>query len=204
MTAQPVHTGVARPDLTLPPAEAEALRMAYGDASCILEYGSGGSTVLASELPGKRIFSVESDPDWAAKMCGYFAENPGESPVDMVTADIGPTKEWGHPVDHSAWRRFPAYPLAVWDRLEAEGQTPEVVLVDGRFRAGCALATAFRTQRPVTLLFDDYTPRKAYHAVEDFLGRPVTIGRMAVFDISPMPVPQDRLLRVIELISAPL
>lgn len=204
MSAQPVPSAVARPDLTLPVAEAEALRMAYGAASSILEYGSGGSTVLASELAGKRIISVESDADWAAMMRGWFAENPGESLVELIHADIGPTKEWGHPAGDAGWRKFPAYPLAVWDDVVPQGLAPDVVLVDGRFRAGCALATAFRTTRPVTLLFDDYTPRKAYHAVEEFLGQPEIIGRMAVFDISPMPVPADRLLRVIELMCAPV
>ncbi|WP_407493491.1 hypothetical protein [Pseudooceanicola sp. MF1-13] len=184
----------------MPAEEAAALRMAYEDASCILEYGSGGSTVLASELSGKQIISVESDADWAAMMRAWFEENPGASAVDMVHADIGPTKDWGHPEGHEDWRKFPAYPLKVWDRDIA----PDVVLVDGRFRAGCALATAFRTQKPVTLLFDDYTPRKAYHAVEDFLGQPEKIGRLAVFDISPLPIPADRLLRVIELMCAPL
>lgn len=42
----------------MPPAEAEALRMAYEEAEVILEYGSGGSTVVAAELPGKHVTSV--------------------------------------------------------------------------------------------------------------------------------------------------
>ena len=176
------------------------LRQAYAEAGEILEYGSGGSTVMASELPGKTIVSVESDADWAQMMRDWFSENPGQSAVEMVHADIGPTKEWGHPQDHSEWRRFPAYPLKVWDR----GIAPDVVLVDGRFRIGCALATAFRTAKPVTLLFDDYADRRAYARVEEFLGKPEVVGRMARFEVSPMPVPQDRLLRGIELICAPL
>lgn len=200
MSAQPVQQGVQRPELTLPQAEAAALRMAYEDATCILEYGSGGSTVLASEMAGKRVVSVESDPEWAAMMRDWFTTNPGASAVEIVHADIGPTKEWGHPAGPTEWRKFPGYPLAVWD----SGFAPDVVLVDGRFRVGCALAVAFRTEKPVTLLFDDYLPRKAYHVVEEFLGQPEIIGRMAVFEISPMAIPKDRLLRVIELICAPL
>lgn len=200
MTAATHSTGVSRPELTLPEAEAAAVGEAYARASEILEYGSGGSTVLASEMSGKRITSVESDPDWAQMMRDWFAVQPGLSAVDMVHADIGPTKEWGHPQDESLWRRFPAYPLKVWDADIA----PDVVLVDGRFRVGCALATAFRTAKPVELLFDDYTDRKPYHRVEEFLGSPEVVGRMARFKVSPLPVPQDRLLRVIELICAPL
>lgn len=200
MSAAAHKQGVQRPELTMPEAEAAVLRHAYEQAGTILEYGSGGSTVLASELPGKRIVSVESDPDWTQMMRDWFEENPGLSAVEMVHADIGPTKDWGHPEDESTWRRFPAYPLKVWD----SGLAPDVVLVDGRFRIGCALATAFRTARPVTLLFDDYADRRPYHRVEEFLGQPEIVGRMARFEVSPMPVPQDRLLRVIELICAPL
>ena len=184
----------------MPEAEAAALREAYRLAGAILEYGSGGSTVVASELPGKTIVTVESDPDWAAMMRAWFAENPGQSAVEVIHADIGPTKAWGHPAGTEDWRKFPAYPLEVWER----GVAPDVVLVDGRFRVGCALATAFRTAKPVTVLFDDYFGRAAYHRVEEFLGSPERVGRMALFEVSPMPVPQDRLLRVIELICAPL
>lgn len=184
----------------MPEAEAAVLRAAYEGAECILEYGSGGSTVLAAGFPGKRIVTVESDADWAQMMRDWFAENPGESRVEVVHGDIGPTRDWGHPVDESEWRRFPAYPLRVWDR----GIAPDVVLIDGRFRVGCALATAFRTTKDVIVMFDDYADRKAYHRVEEFLGTPEMVGRMALFEVFPQPVPQDRLLRVIELISAPL
>jgi len=200
MPAAAVHKGIERPELTMPEAEAAVLRQAYGAAASILEYGSGGSTVLASELPGKTVVSVESDAGWAAMMRGWFAEHPGASPVEVVHADSGPTKDWGHPADHEGWRRFPSYPLRVWER----GIAPDVVLVDGRFRVGCALATAFRSEKPVTLLFDDYAERKAYHRVTEFLGQPRMVGRLAIFEVTPMPVPADRLLRVIELICAPL
>ncbi len=191
----------SRPELTLPEAEAIALSKAYAGAECVLEYGSGGSTVMAAEL-GKLVWSVESDPDWAQMMRDYFAANPPLGEVHIVHADIGPTKEWGHPVDDSEWKQFPRYPLGVWDK---PGFThPDVVLVDGRFRVGCAFATAFRITRPVTLYFDDYGDRKRLHAIEDFLGKPDDmIGRMARFDITPTPVPRDKLLRVVQLMMRP-
>ena len=51
---------ITRPELTLPEAEAALLRETYDRAGVILEYGSGGSTVLAAEQPGKTVPSVES------------------------------------------------------------------------------------------------------------------------------------------------
>ena len=194
---------ISRPELTLPEAEAARVRAAYERAQVILEYGSGGSTAMAAEMPGKTVFSVESDPDWAAMMQGWFATNPParDTRVQVLWSDIGPTKAWGHPRDRSAYLRYATYPLGVWDL--AEFRQPDVVLVDGRFRPGCALATAFRTTRPVTLLVDDYAPRRQYHGLETWLGAPRLTGRMAEFEVGPMPVPADRLTEMIEMMTRP-
>ena len=56
------------PRLTLPPEAAVALADAYADAGVILEYGSGGSTVLAAGMAGRTVFSVESDAAWLREM----------------------------------------------------------------------------------------------------------------------------------------
>ena len=194
---------VQRPELTMPEAEAALLRDHYARAAVILEYGTGGSTVMASEMPGKTVFAVESDKDWAQMMRGWLAQNPpvAGTEVDVIWSDVGATKEWGRPVDDSEWRRYPRYPLQVWQLPEFKH--PDVVLVDGRFREGCALAACFLAQRPITLLFDDYAGRSQYHHVEEFLGSPELTGRMARFDITPQPVPPERLLRIMQLTVRP-
>ncbi|MFY0680074.1 MAG: hypothetical protein JXR13_05815 [Thalassovita sp.] len=190
-----------RPELTFPDAEAAAIRAAYGAAEVILEYGSGGSTVLAAEL-GKMVWTIESDKDWADMMKAWFRDNPTPGKAHVVYSDIGPTREWGQPVDDSGWKRYARYPLGVWDNDRFKH--PDVVLVDGRFRVGCALATAYRITRPVTLYFDDYAGRERLHVVEEFLGAPAEIiGRMARFEISPQSVPADRLLKMVQLMSRP-
>jgi hypothetical protein len=194
---------ISRPELTMPEQEAALLRALYADASVILEYGSGGSTVMAAEMPGKTIFSVESDRDWAQMMRGWFAQNAPEqgTQVDVIWSDIGATKEWGFPAGNGSWHRYARYPLEVWSLPEFK--QPDVVLVDGRFRTGCALATAFNTKKPVDLLFDDYAPRRHYHRVEPYLGKPELTGRMARFRVEPMAVPAERLLNVIEMMTKP-
>lgn len=65
---------IERPALTLPPEEAEWVCSHYQAANVILEYGSGGSTVLASELSGKKVFSVESDKMWYRMMKRYLRQ----------------------------------------------------------------------------------------------------------------------------------
>lgn len=201
MNLQSTH--VERPALTMPKAEAGVLRAAYERAGTILEYGSGGSTVLAAEMPGKHVTSVESDRKWVRMMKRWFAVHPPakDTRVDVVWANIGPTRNWGHPDDMDEWRRFAGYPLAVWRR---DGfRHPDVVLVDGRFRIGCALACAFNITRPVTLLFDDYTGRSWFHQVEEFLGEPEIVGRMGIFEVTPQPIPADRLLSIIRFLQRP-
>lgn len=179
-----------RPVLTMPETEAEALTAAYRDASVILEYGAGGSTLLASDM-GKTVFSVESDAKWIARIQEWFDGHKAKGRVVLHHANIGPTGKWGMPTGARSFRSFPGYALSVWAREDF--QHPDVVLVDGRFRPACLLATAFHIQRPVTVLFDDYAERDAYHGVEDMF-RPVRMhGRMAEFHLEPTPVPAERL-----------
>ncbi len=179
------------PELTMPQAEAAHLRAAFAQARVILEYGSGGSTVIAAELPEKTVFSVESDVDWLENMRGYFAAQPPVAALHLHHGDIGPTRDWGHPADDTEFRRWPNYPNSVWDRDDFKN--PDLVLIDGRFRVACFLTTLFRSTAPVTVLFDDYLDRKSYHAVEDLVKPSAMIGRMAQFDLMPMTIPADRL-----------
>lgn len=193
-------TIINRPELTLPDEEATQVRAAYKRAKVILEYGSGGSTVLASELPGKRVFSVESDQAWAHMMRAYLdANSPAKgTAVEVIWADVGPTKKWGYPIDLNSYLQYPTYPLGVWARPDFV--EPDVVLIDGRFRVGCAIATALNITKPVQVLFDDYALRKRYHIVENFFGRPTLHGRMAEFIVEPMPLAADRLLDVVQMV----
>jgi len=171
------------PALSFPPAEAELLRSTYGITRVILEYGSGGSTILASEQPGKLIFSVESDRNWSIRLQAEIDARDLPSPAHLCHVDIGPTGDWGRPVSSDAWTRFHRYPLAIWD--EPFFRQPDVVLIDGRFRPACFMAVLLRTRKPVTVLFDDYTTRPVYHSVEAFLTPSEIVGRVAVFEVSP-------------------
>lgn len=176
-------TPLKRPELTMPPQEAALLRKEYAAASVILEYGAGGSTLVAAEMTGKQVFAVESDGDWIAMMKEWFAANPPSSQITLHHGDIGPTVDWGRPKSESQWRRFLNYPLTIWDHPALVH--PDVVLIDGRFRVGCFLATLMRITRPVTVLFDDYANRKAYHIVEQFYEPIARVGRMARFEVAP-------------------
>lgn len=192
---------VDRPVLTMPDVEAAWLRRAYEAASCILEYGSGGSTIMAGEMAGKTVFSVENDAKWATKMETWFAQSPAVADLTIVRQKTGKTREWAMPKNSDKWRNFAAYPLEVWTRPDF--QQPDVVLVDGRFRAGCLLTCLYMTEKPIQVYFDDYRRRTIYHAVESYVKPAEIQGRMARFDIEPTTVPRKDLLNIINLLQRP-
>lgn len=192
---------VPRPTLTLPAEEAVAVAAAYGAARVILEYGSGGTTAMAAEMAGKTVFSVESDANWLGSMAHWFDQNTPVAKLHLHHADIGPTKAWGHPADDSQIRDWPGYAISVWDLDDFPN--PDTVLIDGRFRTACFLTCLFRSTQPMTVLWDDYLGRPAYHRVEDLVKPVAMIGRMARFEISPMAFPVDRLAWVIDTYLRP-
>lgn len=171
------------PELTFPEAETTLLRDTYEQASVILEYGSGGSTVLAAKMLGKLVFSVESDRAWALRLQVRIDEAELPSPATVYHVDIGPTGAWGRPLDQAHWPKFHNYPVAIWD--EPFFRHPDVVLIDGRFRVACMMTVMVRAKRPITVLFDDYAEREPYHIVEEKLTPREIVGRMAVFDVTP-------------------
>jgi hypothetical protein len=172
--------------LTFPAAETAFVKAAYPKAKVILEYGSGGSTVLAAES-GCRVISVESDKAWAARLTEHLATISDTAKVHH--ADIGRTGAWGVPMKANEYPKFHAYALSVWDRPDFE--EPDLVLIDGRFRASCLVAVLLRAKRPTTVLFDDYAKRKYYHGVEKLARKEEMIGRMARFTVTPGSIPAE-------------
>ncbi len=174
------------PEFTFPDAEADLVRRTYRGASCILEYGSGGSTAYAASLDGVTCFSVESDPVWGAKMANWVAAH-GKGRTHIHYANIGPTRAWGYPKDYSQdnIRKYRRYTRSVWQR--GDFVRPDVILIDGRFRVWCFLTVMARIRKPTRVLFDDYKNRDAYHFVEQYFEPTDLVGRMAVFDITRTP-----------------
>ena len=191
-----------RPELTMPVAEAALLRKSYAQADVILEYGSGGSTCEAAEMAEKTVFSVESDKNWCDGLRQWFVGHPPRANLHLHHVDLGPTEKWGKPQSDKHWRRFHRYPYSIWQTQDF--RHPDVVLVDGRFRAACFLATLFSITRPINLLFDDYTDRASYHEVE-FFGPPTQIhGRMALFELIPTPIPQSKMPWIFDVFTRQL
>jgi hypothetical protein len=190
------------PELTFPAEVAVWVRDAYEQATTILEYGSGGSTAMASKMIGKTVFSVESATPWHRAMTTWLDENPPVSDIRLHHQNIGKTRAWGWPENETHWRKFPKYALSVWQRDDFEH--PDLVLIDGRFRVGCFLATLLSITKPVTVLFDDYVGREQqYQLCETFAPITQTLGRMVKFELNPTQLDPKRLLDVVVAFSKP-
>ena len=165
---------------------AEFFRCMLRRAKLYVEFGSGGSTILADRL-GIRTISVEGDRYFAAAVRRRLTG----SSVTLLTPNIGITAPWGYPLlrrptepRKRRWRRYVEAPFM--------GDAPDLILVDGRFRVACTLEAARRAhqaQSPATLIFEDYASRPQYKMVEKHLGVPQMIGRAAVFKIGDQKVP---------------
>ncbi|KAA9133385.1 hypothetical protein F3N42_03285 [Marinihelvus fidelis] len=179
------------------------LEQSYAEAGVVVEYGAGGSTLLGARL-GKTVLSVESDPKWLLGIMGAYKEQDLPGKVVPIHVDIGLTGKWGYPEDEKAFRAWPDYAFRPWDYCEEHDLSPDLVLVDGRFRPACFLATCVWSRRPIRLIFDDYAERSEYHVVENFT-KPSEIvdNRMAVFEIEPGLVSARALAKYMGLFLTP-
>ena len=150
-----------------------------------LEYGSGGSTVVAAKS-GVRFTTVDSDPFYLRAVERKIVTDFGEADGNFIYCNIGMTELWGVPVfkrlSAGRCRRWKRYPLAPWIDTKA-AFLPDLVLIDGRFRVACALATIKHLTRRASfeILVDDYQDRPEYREIEKYAQLSSMQGRMAVF-----------------------
>ena len=173
----------AQPDLD--PDTCERLSRELKRCQSYLEFGSGGSTLIAHQLKVCTT-SVESDLFYAFAVRKALSMRTS---VTLLTPDLGLTKRSGWPAFGSSKKGllyvsapFPITPF------------PDLILVDGRYRAACALKSAQQASAAgtsSTLIFDDYKYRSQYHVVEDLLGKPEIVGRSAIFIVGSRSVSDD-------------
>ena len=206
MMNDPEETGVsaAEPEAALAPISPQPpmpepivdwLKAQLQGSRCFLEFGAGASTRLAASLNVPEIVSVESDLAFGRSVARAVKRSPSSSHHQMVLVDLGPTKDWGFPRYYRALRRWPEYSLRIWEHLRQEKLSPDLVLVDGRFRVACFLAALAYARAGTHILFDDYTTRpEKYAIVERHLAYDRLIDRAAVFT-----VPEREALNPVEI-----
>jgi hypothetical protein len=168
-----------------------------------LEYGSGGSTVVAALLK-KPFISVDTDRLFSravARKIGALSWNQR-----LIYVGIGLTGQWGVPLPnkHPSSRRVKKWKLYAetpW-RFVSNDQSPDLVLVDGRFRVASALTSlANLASLPhAKVLVDDYKDRPHYHVLESHAKMVGIAGRMAIFQ--PRLQESQKLYELIDQYSA--
>lgn len=154
--------------------EIAVLQECISKAGSLVEFGAGGSTLLAVRTPSlRRIWSVESDPAWIARLRAEAeigaAEQAGR--LRLLAVDIGAVGAFGFPRDEAKRDAWPCYSQSVWD--DPAAIEADLVLIDGRFRVACALEAIARCRPHAVLLFHDFWNRTPYHPVlafADWLG----------------------------------
>lgn len=154
-----------------------------------LEFGSGGSTYLAAKL-GIPFITIDSDNFFLGDVRNKIIKNGfyNESAQKYIHRNIGLTEEWGTPIiflkiiskkRRSMFAKYSDFPLT----FPNTGKSPDLILIDGRFRVACALKAinALKNDSKWMLIIDDYIDRPFYKAVEQFAKLDYFVGRMAVF-----------------------
>ena len=174
-----------------------------GDCRFYLEYGSGGSTVLAAAL-NKPFVSVDTDRLFLQSLRRKIgALTPGQR---LLHADIGLTGPWGIPFpagepSSQRLKKWKAYARTPWPFISQDNH-PDLVLIDGRFRVATALTCCVHlsASSDVQILVDDYADRPSYRIIEQHAKLVRMLGRMAVFN--PLRGDQSALNEVINQYSS--
>ncbi len=151
-----------------------------------LEFGSGGSTIRALQKSNAKIYSVDSSKEWIGYMRKHLIVRYYEGKrLDFFYVNIGPTKEWGLPVDDSSKHLFPQFSSSVFNVVNPE--SVDTFLVDGRFRVACVLSTIIHLSAlgdyNKIIIIHDFWNREHYHVVLSYLKVIDRADTLGVFNI---------------------
>ena len=183
ITKPPAEKAVAPPDEPMVPrmtqAELALFTATLANKQAYLEFGCGGSTLVALNSGLKRIVSVESDPSWIRKLRGRqdIHEAEASKRLAFCHADIGAVGDWGAPREDKSFREWPKYYTDVWLRHDS---SYEAILIDGRFRVACALMSAIFAPEDCAVIVHDYNNRLNYSAIEKYFDVIDTVDTMAL------------------------
>jgi hypothetical protein len=173
--------------------EIDCLEGLMAKAETYVEFGCGGSTLLAVRSGAKRIWSVESDAKWISKLRRHpeikGAEDAGR--LTFCLADIGATGPYGYPVVNEKFRMVWPIHLIKWPRYyEGIWKYPgtaaaDLFLVDGRFRVACGLAVALHCRPDATVAVHDFTNRPHYAQLLDYFDAVDVARNMQVLRVKP-------------------
>lgn len=172
----------------------EKFKQLAAQSKVYFEYGCGKSTIWCSHNIQGKIFSVDTSKKWVQNV----KSKAGSKNVPQLRwVDCGSISDWGTPTGYSLRQNFKEY---IAGPFQMTSESPDLVLIDGRFRVACFLNSLLKSSPGTRIIFDDYTERTKYHIVEELCEKPSLCGRQAIFTV-PHVVNRDMIQREIERFS---
>ncbi|ACM31170.1 glycosyltransferase family 2 protein [Rhizobium rhizogenes] len=188
-------------DLPLSEKERDLLVEHFQNATNVLVYGGGHPSIEALANGCSRVISVECDKQFSQTLQSMLADTYEESRFHIHYEDIGVTGDWGFPDDSSHSDAYYRYPTSIWDSREFEH--PDVVVINGRFKAACFLTTISLCQKETRILFSRYARSEAIHWIERYF-RPIRYcDEIAEFVVSPTMFSTAEITRIVSAYSDP-
>ena len=152
-------------------------------SSNYIEFGAGGSTIYALEKNIKNIYSIETDISWINKLKKFKLIEDKLNKKELTIKYLDLECMWWK---HVSWSSYPSEfcskkNWSLYSKLANECTfTPDLILIDGRFRVASALESIKIMNDDTFLLIHDYI-RKQYYVVEDFFDKIEGVLTLQVF-----------------------
>ena len=151
-------------------------------SSNYIEFGAGGSTIYALEKNIKNIYSIETDISWINKLKKFKLIQDKLNKKELTIKYLDLECKWWK---HVSWRSSTEFcskkNWSLYSKLANECTfTPDLILIDGRFRVASALESIKIMNDDTFLLIHDYI-RKQYYVVEDFFDKIEGVLTLQVF-----------------------
>lgn len=145
--------------------EQEMLIRYLSNSHYYLEFGSGGSTILASLLVQAHVYSVDSSVEWQEKVKEECLKIKTPLFPRLIPVDIGQLGEWGFPLNHDRKFSWLNYYSLLWELCDAK--KTDLCLIDGRFRVASFMSALLNCRDDSVLLIHDFDSRPQYHIIRD-------------------------------------
>ncbi len=160
-------------------SEGKLLRSFMRCSSNYLEFGCGGSTCLAVELVKGSVVSIDSSYEWLDKVDLECKRREGVTSPVLHHVDIGPTGDWGYPVDLNTRDMWPNYHQDIWKTDNS--RQADMYLVDGRFRVACFMQILFHCRSNPVIGIHDFASREKYHVIKEVAREIATAEDLSIF-----------------------
>ena len=145
-----------------------------------LEFGVGGSTILAYTTPNiKKIISIDSDINWIKEIKNFKnIKNDENKKIIFEYINIGEVSKFGFPKTIN--EKIFNYSNQVFKKYKNDY---DLVFIDGRFRVACTLQVILNCKKDIKILIHDFNDRPYYHILYKYLDVIYSINNLVLFSI---------------------